>query len=410
MTTSTALPTLGASGAHDARTIALVGLAHGTSHFMHMLLPPLFLTFRAEFALTYSQVGLLVTVFFAISGVGQALSGFLVDRVGARPVLFAALAAFLLACVAAALAPSYGGLLLAAALAGLGNSPFHPVDFSILNQRVSAARLPHAYSLHGVSGSLGWAAAPVFLVGVASLSNWRNAYLAALGVVALVSAVLWHQRRFLTTEVVQRPQAGSVPSNDLAFLKLPVVWWCFAFFFLSTMTLAVVQSFSGPIMQAMHGMSEAATASIVSGYMLASAAGMVAGGFVATRYGQIGSDRVIAVCLCAGAGLLMLAALGGLGAGVSVALLVATGFAVGIGGPSRDMLIKKATPKGATGRVYGTVYSGLDAGFAVSPMVFGALMDRQFYAATLAGAGLVLLLAVFAALGVGRRLAVSILK
>jgi MFS family permease len=86
-----------------------------------------------------------------------------------------------------------------------------------------------------------------------------------------------------------------------------------------------------------------------------------------------------------------------------MAVLATTGFAIGIGGPSRDMMIKKATPKGATGRVYGLVYSGLDVGFALSPLVFGALMDHGLYNQTLLGAAVVLMLSVFAAWGVGRR-------
>jgi MFS family permease len=88
-------------------------------------------------------------------------------------------------------------------------------------------------------------------------------------------------------------------------------------------------------------------------------------------------------------------------------VLAATGFAVGIGGPSRDLMIKKATPKGATGRVYGLVYSGLDVGFAISPLIFGAFMDHGWYGPTLACAALVLLLSVVAALGVGRKTAAA---
>ena len=108
----------------DARTIGLIGLAHGSSHFFHMLLPPLFPWLIAEFGFSYSELGLLVSVFFVISGVGQALSGFLVDRVGARPVLYFALTSFAAAGVVAGTAQGYTGLLLAAALAGLGNAPF----------------------------------------------------------------------------------------------------------------------------------------------------------------------------------------------------------------------------------------------------------------------------------------------
>ncbi|MFX8258222.1 hypothetical protein ABTL23_19660, partial [Acinetobacter baumannii] len=81
---------------------------------------------------------------------------------------------FALASVAAGLAQGFGGLVLAAALAGLGNAPFHPADFTILNKRVSAPRLGHAFSVHGISGNLGWAVAPVFLIGIAEASgNWR---------------------------------------------------------------------------------------------------------------------------------------------------------------------------------------------------------------------------------------------
>ena len=137
----------------------------------------------------------LVTTFFVISGAGQALSGFVVDRVGARPVLFAALASFFLASVAAGLAQGFGALMLAAALAGVGNAPFHPADFTILNKRVSARNLGHAFSVHGITGNLGWAAAPVFSIGLASaFGGWRAAYwgtaLVALAVLAAFGAVL----------------------------------------------------------------------------------------------------------------------------------------------------------------------------------------------------------------------------
>ncbi|WP_144327487.1 MFS transporter [Tepidimonas charontis] len=384
----------------DATVIGLVGLAHAASHFSHLLLAPLFPIFMREFGLTFSQVGLLTSLFFLLSGVGQALSGFLVDRVGARPVLFAAIALFMGSALSTALADGYPDLLLAAVLAGLGNAPFHPVDFSILNQRVSPQRLGYAFSAHGLTGNLGWALAPVFLVGITALSHWRVAYWAAVAVYAVVWGLLWWQREHLTTEVVGRA-AGATRADDLAFLRLPVVWACFGFFMLSTMTLAVVQTYASPILQAMHGVPLETAALTVTAYMLAGAVGMLAGGFVAVRVPAV--DRVVAATLAAGAALLLLAATGWLGGWGSMALLAITGFAVGIGGPSRDLLIKRATPKGATGRVYGLVYSGLDTGFALAPLVFGVLMDHGWYAATLAAGAVTLALAVVAALAVGGR-------
>lgn len=384
----------------DAAVIGLVGLAHGTSHFSHLLLAPLFPIFMRDFGLSYSDVGLLMSIFFVISGTGQAMAGFVVDRIGARPVLFAAISCFLLASLAASMATGYAGLVLVAVLAGLGNAPFHPADFTILNQRVSAPRLGYAFSAHGLTGNLGWALAPAFLVGITALADWRTAYRCAALLYVGVLALLFWQRARLQTEAHVR-HADAPQGSDLAFLKLPVVWWCFSFFLLSTMTLAVVQSFAPSILKQLYGVSVEAATLTVSAYMLCGALGMFVGGFVAATSRH--SDRVVAWAMTAGAGLLLLCATGWLGSAGTMAVLAATGFAVGVGGPSRDMMIKKATPKGATGRVYGTVYSGLDVGFAVSPMVFGLFMDRGWYALTLAGAALVLLVSVYAAIGVGRR-------
>lgn len=388
----------------DARIMALVGLAHATSHFSHLLLPPLFPVLMSEFDLSFSQVGLLMTVFFVVSGVGQASAGFVVDRLGARPVLFASLLLFMTAALVAANVQGYTGLVLVSVLAGLGNAPFHPVDFSILNQRVSAPRLGHAFSVHGLTGNLGWAAAPVFLVGVSALADWRTAYLAAAVLYLCVFALLWWQRAHLRTDVVLRSGDAS-RGSDLAFMKLPVVWWCFAFFLLSTVTLAVVQTYSASILKAVHGVSLQAATFTLTAYMLCGALGMAVGGFIAGRSAH--ADRVVGVCMGLGALLMGVAATGTLGGLGTMVVLAATGFAVGIAGPSRDMMIRRATPKGATGRVYGTVYSGLDVGFAISPLMFGAFMDRGWYGVTLAGAAMVLMLSVVAALGVGRRTAGS---
>ncbi len=386
----------------DAAIIGLVGLAHASSHFGHLILPLLFPVFLQEFGLSYSELGLLMTSFFVVSGVGQALAGFVVDRLGARPLLFVALTLFAVACFGASLVTGYVGLWLVALLAGLGNATFHPVDFTILNQRVSAPRLGYAFSAHGLTGNLGWATAPLFFAGLGSLWGWRNAYLAASVLyVAILALMLWQRDKLLTRVVRHDPQTPR--EHDMAFMKLPVVWWCFSFFLLSTMTLAVMQNYSVPILKNLYGVSFQAATYTLTAYMLCGALGMLVGGFVAAR--TVHSDRVVALAMTCGAALLALCGTAWLGASLGMVVLAGTGFSIGIGGPSRDMMIKKATPKGATGRVYGLVYSGLDSGLALGPLLFGVLMDRAWYGATLVAAAAVLLLSVVAALGVGQRTA-----
>ena len=396
----------------DARTIGLIGVAHGTSHFFHMLLPPLFPLFIRDFGFSYSELGLLVSTFFVISGIGQALAGFLVDRVGARPVLFAALGCFALAALATATARGYAGLMLAAALAGLGNSPFHPVDFTILNKRVSQPRLGHAFAVHGITGNLGWAAAPVFMTGISALSgSWRVAAACAGGWALLVLLLLTLNRDAIDDRQGQwaheeghgDPTAVKGTEHPLAFLRLPSVWLCFSFFFWSTGALSAIQSFASPALQQMYALPLAVTSLVVTGFMLCGAAGMVVGGFLVARAERL--ERVIGACLFGAAVLLILVASGILPGLLAAALAALAGFGTGLAGPSRDMLIKRAAPPGATGRVYGTVYSGLDLGFALGAPAFGVLLDHGSPAGVFYGAALMLLMGVASASLVGLRIA-----
>ncbi len=399
-TSETDLPSsLPAPFKQDASIIALVGLAHASSHFSHLLLPLMFPVFIKEFGLSYSELGLLMTTFFVISGLGQAGAGFAVDRLGARPLLFLALGLLVLACGVASSVTGYSSLLMVAALAGLGNATFHPVDFTILNLRVSTPRLGHAFSAHGLTGYLGWAAAPVFFSVLGSWYHWRTVYLIAAALYFCILVLFILLRDKLSTQV-QTQAADASAEHSMAFMKLPVVWWCFAYFLLSVATLSVVQNFSIPILKAMYGVSFEAATFTLTAYMLCSALGMFVGGFVAARIAN--SDHVVAVAMAVGSILLALCGSGILGALATMVVLVSTGFAIGIGGPSRDMMIRRATPKGATGRVFGLVYSGMDVGSSISPVLFGVFMDRGWYGATLFGAAVVLAFSVAAALGVGR--------
>ena len=180
------------SARRDAQTIAIVSLAHGASHFSQLLLAPLFPWIKEAMALSYVELGLLMTTFYVVSGFAQAAAGFVVDRVGALPVLLGALALFALAALGLSLSASYPMMLAFSGLAGLANSPFHPVDFSIINARVTPARLGRAYAVHGICGNLGWAAAPVFLVGIAGAAGWRAALAGAAVLLVLVLLVVWH--------------------------------------------------------------------------------------------------------------------------------------------------------------------------------------------------------------------------
>ncbi len=375
--------TIGPAGLRqDAGVIGLVGLGHLVSHFSHLMLPPLFPWLREAFGSSYTELGLLVSLFFIVSGVSQAGSGFLVDRHGPRPVLFAGLGLIAAAAFAMAAATGWWGLALGAVLAGLGNGVFHPVDYTLLNRKVSAQRLGHAYSAHSVSGSLGWACAPLILVPLAMATSWRVALVAAGGLALGVLGLLWLYRERLDLPAPQGARTAPTHRPDaaqagLAFLRLPVVWMCFAYFLISSCVLGAVQSFAPEAARQIHAVPVAVAALCLSVYMFSNAGGLVVGGFLAADPNR--NERVVVLALAAAAGVALSLGAAPLEATGVLAMFGALGFFMGCASPSRDVIIKRATPANASGRVYGIIYSGMDIGQAIAPVLFGLLMDRQAF-------------------------------
>lgn len=383
----------------DARVIGLVGLAHGTSHFYHLILAALIPWLKPAFNLSYTELGLLMTMFFVVSGIGQAMSGFVVDRVGARAVLFFGMTMLALSALVLSVAGSYAGLALGSVMAGVGNAIFHPADYTLLNQRVSKARLAHGFSVHGVVGNIGWAAAPVFLSSVAAAQGWRAALLWAAVLPAVVLAILVLNRYALRPDPIVRHDSSAGQGGVMAFLKLPSVWMCFGFFFLTAVALGGIQAFSAISLESLYGISHELATSSYTAYMLASAVGMLAGGFLGA--GVKHHDRTVAMAFTAAALLALVLAAGAGPAWMALPLMAMIGFCSGIAGPSRDMMIRAAAPKGATGRVYGVVYSGLDSGLSVGPLLFGLVMDAGKPGWVFAGVALFQALAIITAVGVG---------
>jgi MFS family permease len=385
----------------DARVIALVGLAHGTSHFYHLILAALFPWLKPAFNLSYAELGLLLTAFFVVSGIGQAMAGFVVDRVGARRVLFFGMTMLGVSALVLSAAGSYPALMTGALLAGVGNSIFHPADYTLLNQRVSRARLAHGFSVHGISGNIGWAAAPLFMTSVAALSSWRMALACAAILPFAVLGVLFLNRTHLRPEpkLAAPATAAGEAAGTLSFLRLRAVWMCFAFFFLTAVSLGGIQAFASIGLMQLYGISRELATGSYTAYMLASAGGMLLGGFVGA--GRQDHDRTVAIAFAVAAALALLLGAAVVPGWLALPLMALVGFFSGVAGPSRDLMIRAAAPRNATGRVYGVVYSGLDSGLSVGPALFGLIMDAGHPGWLFAGIALFQALAIVTAVGVG---------
>ncbi len=391
----------------DARTVAEVGLAHASSHFFQLALPPLFPALRDAFGLSWSQLGLLMTVFYAVSCVGQAASGFVVDSHGPRRVLALAFALLAGGGLLAASAPTPSVLFVAAALIALGNSAFHPADFSTLNRRVSPARLGHAFALHAVAGNVGYALAPIVMTALAAAFGWRAALVvAAVGGAAIGAWVLRPAGVFGGGRAPRRARGGTaahgaaVAGGALAFMN-PALVACMAFFVTVNIAMIGLQSFGATLLQSAWGYSPASATAWLTAFIVCAGGGMLAGGFLAaaTRH----HERVAAAGTLAAAAVIALLAAHAVPAGAAGALACIAGFAIGTVAPSRDMLVRACTPPGATGRAYGIVYAGVDVGAALGPAIIGAWLDRNLPEAAYASASVALLVTALLGLDIARR-------
>lgn len=369
----------GAPLRQDAAVIGLVGIAHLISHYSQLLLAPLFPWLKTAFNVSYAELGFLMTIFFVVSCTVQAASGFVVDRFGPRPILFGGLALLAVAAFGFSASTSYWMLALFSVVAGVGNGVFHPVDYTLLNRKISASRLGHAYSVHGITGSLGWALAPAMLVPLAIAFSWRVALVSAGILILGVLALLIFKRQMLSL-----PQHSAAPTKsaqasegNFDFLAIPAVWMCFAFFFFYAAALSVIQTFAPTAAGHLHAVPASLVAMCLTVYMVAAASGMLLGGFLVTNPERC--ERIVGVGFGAAAGVTLVIGFVDFPGWLVPVLFGVMGFVTGTAGPSRDMLVKRSTPANATGRVYGVVYSGLDIGQAVMPLIFGALMDQGQY-------------------------------
>jgi MFS family permease len=364
----------------DLRVISLIGVAHGVSHYHQLAFVTMLLIVRERAGLSLFDVGILSGVFYAVSGVAQTVAGFAVDRFGARPILAGGLAAIGIALALVSIAHSFAGFAAIAVLAGLGNCVFHPADFALLNASVHPGRLGRAFSIHGLGGSLGWAAGPA-LYFLNDMFGWAGAALIGAIPGLALAALVWADRADLVDHRVTAravAQAHGQASGLALFAQLPILL-CFAYFALISASTIGIQQFAVPAFTGMFGVGETFAAFCLIAFVVGSAAGVLVGGVFADRVRH--HDRVAAIGLLVASALTVPIALQSVSTGLLLPLLALAGFAGGITNPSRDMIVRNATPPGAAGKVFGFVYSGLDVGSFVAPPIFGFLMTHGMTAA-----------------------------
>ena len=355
----------------DWPIIGLIGTGHFLSHFYMLCLAPLFLLWKEEFGVSFTTLGLSIALMSTVTAVLQTPIGFLVDRHGARRFLVGGTLLMALSVSAMAFAPNFGSILALSLLSGVGNSVIHPADYAILAGSINKKRMGRAFSMHTLTGNLGFAAAPPIIAALALALGWRAALLVVglLGV-PVVCAILW-QSRVLNDQPKPRAAAGEAGGIGLLMSKPMLLF--FAFFWLSSMASSGFQAFAIPVMGVLWGLPVAMGSTLLTGYFVGNILGVLAGGWFADRSSRHGVFVVgltlVAVALILALGVVPLPPAGA----IAVALLA--GLALGASRTPRDVMVKDAAPPGQIGKVFGFISAGLPLGGAMTPFV-GLLLDN----------------------------------
>jgi MFS transporter, FSR family, fosmidomycin resistance protein len=384
MTQALDLP-LPSERASEAKLVWTVCVAHFASHYYIMLLAPLLVFVHDDYAVGYTDLGLALTAFNVVSTLLQTPAGFLVDRVSARLMLIAGLVVSATAIATAALVHSYWVFVAMFAVAGVGNTVFHPADYSLLSHHVPPERIGRAFSFHTFAGMLGNAAAPPGLLLVQILAGWRAAFLsaAALGLVAAAIVALHGEPPAVVagkgTARAERQREVAEAKTDSAtvgwrLLLSPPIMLNLVFFILLSISGGGLNNFLVASLNALWGTPDKLANTALTGLLFWSAVGVLAGGALSgrtTRHGLVAGSTLAVSGIVS-----VLVGVVDFNAAALVIVLSVAGFFSGIAMPTRDVIVRSVTPPGAYGRVFGFVSTGFNIGGIVSPIIFGQLLDQ----------------------------------
>jgi len=362
---------------NDARIIPLVCAAHFVSHFYILVLPPLFPFIREFYGVSYTELGLALTAFNVTTALCQTPAGFLVDRVGARSVLVAGLVLGAVCLAVVGLIPSFWLMVAMFALLGVANGVYHPADYAILSQLISAERSAQAFSLHIFAGFLGTAVAPAGMLILQQALGWQGAFLAAsvLGLVVAIPLLLQPAALYTPPPRPVRP-ASAQPKDDKAgwslLLSAPILL-NLMFFVMITFSTTGVQNYSVVALNEAFGTPIGVANTALTANLMLSAFGVLVGGVLAAR---VTRHEWVAALSFLGIALTGLAiGIADFGFVMLMVMMSLNGFVNGLMQPSRDMIVRAVTPEGQFGKVFGFVTTGFNIGGIIAPLMFGYVMD-----------------------------------
>jgi len=366
----------------EIRILSLVGTGHFMSHFYNLTLPLLITFLAVDYGFNPAQLGVFIAAFSTSAAAAQLPVGFLVDKIGAHAILFSGLTLEALSIGGMAFANSYSMLVMLAVSAGLGHSVFHPADYAIMNSSIDESRIGRAFSMHTVTGTAGSALAPVMITFLAALWDWRIALIAVSGFGLLTALAVASQAHILKEHVARKKKSGKALKRrplrsakaNLRLLMTPSVLMLFAFFLVTTMVTSGIQAFSIFTLIELHSVSKTTASMALTAFLIASAFGVIAGGWIADKTPRHSVIATIAFLTTAVA----LVVIGEINIPVFALLAVFAGIGIlqGLVKPARDMMVRAAMPPGTAGTIFAFMSTGRLIGSAITPIIVGLLITN----------------------------------
>lgn len=270
------------------RALSWICAGHTLSHFWLLTQPPLFPALAAEFGITFVQLGVLITLYQLTNGLFQVPSGYLVDRYGAKPVLVGGLLTNGVAFALYGLAPNYAVLLVLALVAGVGQSVFHPADYSFLSSVFSKEQSGKPYSLHTFSGYAGSAVAPITVAALYAALGWEWAFavpgLVGVALALLMASSLEAPRPDTAVPKPEKmPREGGTGNGRPSLFLSQALLLMFAFYVFTSMASSGIQAFVPSSLTQLYEMPLSIANVALTVYLATLSFGILLGGLVADQ-------------------------------------------------------------------------------------------------------------------------------
>jgi MFS family permease len=372
------MTTVSASIGRETRVLGLISTGHFMSHYSQLALYPLFPLMHHDFGVGYAALGLIVTILNATGAVAQIPIGFLVDRAGAKRILISGLFIKTLAVGAMALTSSYEALLLLAAIAGLGNAVFHPADYSILMSTVNERRIGRAFSIHTAAGSAGSAIAPVTILSIAAMWDWRTAVLSVALFGAITGIAMILQARVMQDHAGAEKDTKRLGNNQSIMAGLRVLLSArvilYLFFMMTAMISIGLNSFSVTALVELYDTPLPIAGAALTIFLCGGFVGVLFGGYLADKTTQ--HDLIAAGAFILSAGVIFLIGVFRLPDMAMLCGFAAIGFFLGTIRPARDMMVRAITQHGDGGKMFGFMANGHQIAGVIVPVLFGWIIDQ----------------------------------